>query len=520
MLDQASALLLLLTAILALASALAGLNHRYTRSSVYHALFQFLLAGVNGAFLTGDLFNLFVCFEILLAASYGLLVQGGGPQRVRAALHYVVLNLLGSALFLIAIGLIYGSAGTLNLADLGRIAGQLSDSQRALFDSGVLLLLTVFGLKAALLPLQFWLPAAYASAAAPVAALFAIMTKVGAYSMLRVFGLVGAEPVASWLFPAALLTLLFGAAGMLAASSLQRQVAHLVVMSAGTLLAGISLFTPQAAAAALYYLVHSALVSAALFLLAGEISRQRGGTEDRLVDAPPMPGSNLLGALFLLAAVAAAMTLSEGTVFPHASYGEADPECGLDVSVRPQDDHPHGAIVPAGLPPAPPGTKFKSWAWDDPAILATSNATDGLLSESGWINFGQGLAAFGRQAPVSLDAANELADPAQVFAHVVNQRNRDARGCGVTFGDDELSGQPGVVKRGASALTDGGGKVDLDTVVGRGATRSSQQHEAVANARVVEAGGDLEARVVHRHALAEALAQTRGDQHSAHDSLL
>ena len=184
-LDQLSALMLLLTAVLALPALLYGCGGDDRRGPNFHSLFQFQLMGINGAFLTGDLFNLFVFFEVLLIASYGLALHGRGPERVKAGLHYVVLNLTGSALFLIALGLIYGTTGTLNMADFAVKAQALEGSEQTLLTVAVLLLWVVFGLKAALFPLYFWLPAAYANATAPVAALFAIMTKVGIYAILR-----------------------------------------------------------------------------------------------------------------------------------------------------------------------------------------------------------------------------------------------------------------------------------------------------------------------------------------------
>ena len=251
LLDRLSALLLLATAVLASAALLYALRGDDRLGPRFHALFQFQLLGINGAFLTGDLFNLFVFFEILLIASYALLLHGQGAQRVRAGLHYVVLNLTGSALFLIALGMVYGASGTLNMADLSLRVAQASGDQVPLLAAAGLLLLLVFALKAALLPLYFWLPRAYASASAPVAALFAIMTKVGIYAILRLATLMfgaGAGELAhltqAWLWPLALATVALGAVGVLAARSLQMLLAYLVVVSAGTLLAAVASGTP------------------------------------------------------------------------------------------------------------------------------------------------------------------------------------------------------------------------------------------------------------------------------------
>jgi multicomponent K+:H+ antiporter subunit D len=187
-LDRLSALMLLLTALVALLALLYALSGEDRRGTHFHALFQLQLMGLAGAFLTADLFNLFVFFEVLLAASYGLLLHGqaaGQTERYKATVHYVVFNLVGSSLFLIAVSLLYGLTGTLNMADLALRLGGLPAESAALAQAAALMLLTVFAVKAALLPLYFWLPDAYASATAPVAALFAIMTKVGIYAIAR-----------------------------------------------------------------------------------------------------------------------------------------------------------------------------------------------------------------------------------------------------------------------------------------------------------------------------------------------
>ncbi len=225
--DRLAAWMLLTTSLLAVFALLYAVRGIDTEGRHFHVLFQLQLFGLNGAFLTGDLFNLFVFFEILLLASYGLLLHGGGRNRVKAGLHYVVINLVGSTLFLFAVGTLYGVTGTLNMADLAVKLAQTPPENLALVQSAGLLLFAVFALKAALLPLYLWLPAAYAHTSAPVAALFAIMTKVGAYSILRVYSLMfgdAAGPVANlldaWLAPLALVTLVLGMLGVLASTSL------------------------------------------------------------------------------------------------------------------------------------------------------------------------------------------------------------------------------------------------------------------------------------------------------------
>ncbi len=315
-LDRLSALMLLLTALVALAAVLyasTGRDHsRIDRLGPhFHALFQFQLMGLNGAFLTADLFNLFVFFEVLLIASYGLLLHAGGGRRLRAAIHYVAFNLTGSTLFLIAVASLYGLTGTLNMADLAQRVPLLAPENALLARSAALLLLVVFCVKAALLPLYFWLPAAYGAAAAPVAALFAIMTKVGVYAVARMYTLVfGAAggPVADvgvpWLTVLALATVALAAVGALAAHHFRVLIGYLVIASAGTLLLAVGLGAPETVAAGLFYLVNSTLVVAVLYLLVDRIDAQRGDVADYLVPAHFGPERPLLGALYFIAAIA------------------------------------------------------------------------------------------------------------------------------------------------------------------------------------------------------------------------
>jgi multicomponent K+:H+ antiporter subunit D len=244
----------------------------------------------------------------LLAASYGLLLHGHGAgqrQRLRASLHYVAFNLVGSALFLVAASLLYGVLGSLNLADLAQKWTLLPQARQPLAQAAALLLLTVFAVKAALLPLYFWLPTTYAAATAPVAALFALMTKVGVYAVLRVSTLVfGSALAAPWLHALALATLVLAAAGALAAARLRTLLGYGVVGSSGTLLLAAGLGTPASVAAGLFYLVSSTLTAAAGFLLADLLERVRG--TDRLVPAPLGTAWATLGLAFVLVAVSLA----------------------------------------------------------------------------------------------------------------------------------------------------------------------------------------------------------------------
>jgi multicomponent K+:H+ antiporter subunit D len=311
--DRLGAVMLLLTAVIAAPVLWYASGGWDAHGRHFHALFQFQLMGLNGAFVTGDLFNLFVFFEVLLIASYVLMVHGHGRERFRVGVHYVVLNLVASALFLVGVALIYAKTGTLNLADLAVRVPLVSGPDAAVLQAAALILLVVFGFKAALAPLSLWLPATYAAASAPVAALFALMTKVGVYAIWRVHGVAfGAEAgdsalvVQPWLLPLALISSVLGVLGALSARTLERLVAWLTVASVGTILAALGLFGPLGWAAALYYMVNSTLVVAGLFLLSELVAAQRGAAADRLEPATAVAQPVLLGLMMLLAAASAA----------------------------------------------------------------------------------------------------------------------------------------------------------------------------------------------------------------------
>ena len=312
-LDRLSALMVLLTYLVAVPVLWYATGGWDARGRHFHALFQFQLMGLCGAFMTGDLFNLFVFFEVLLIASYVLLVHGQGRERFRMGIHYVVLNLSASGLFLIGLAMVYSVTGTLNMADVGLQVAQLSGDNAQLAQAAALVLLAVFGLKAGLVPLYFWLPGTYAAASAPVAALFAIMTKVGVYSIIRthwvIFGVGAGESalaVADWLLPLALTTSALGVLGALAAHSMSRLVAYLTVSSVGTLLACVGLFTTDTLSAALYYTLHSTIVIAGLFLLVELMAAQRGQALDKLRPAVAVREPVLLGLMLLFGAASAA----------------------------------------------------------------------------------------------------------------------------------------------------------------------------------------------------------------------
>jgi len=311
--DKLSVMLVALGSLLGLGITLYSFGGSDREGKYFHPLVQFQLLGIYGAFLTNDLFNLFVFFEVLLIASYTLLIHGGGKHKTAANVHYVILNLIGSSLFLFALGTLYGVTGTLNIADMALRIPELSQSQALIAQAGGSLMLIVFGLKSAMLPLHFWLPQTYAAASAPVAALFAIMTKVGVYCIFRVYTVVFGEQageladmIVPWVWPLAIATVVFGTIGALASPNLRTLAGNLVIVSVGTLLIAFALRTPEASAAAFLYLIHSTLVTAALFLIADMIAQQRGRAIDYFVVARKIKQQALLGVLFIVVAMAAA----------------------------------------------------------------------------------------------------------------------------------------------------------------------------------------------------------------------
>ena len=313
--DRLAGWMLATTALLAVPCLLHACTGWDRRAPHFHALFQFQLMGLNGAFLTGDIFNLFVFFEVLLIASYGLLLSGGRGLRLRIGLHYVVFNVSASTVFLVALALLYAVLGTLNMAEIGQRLASLPPSHLKLAKAALGLLLVVFCAKAALLPLYLWLPEAYARAPAAVAALFVIMTKVGLYAVLRVSTLwLGKDAGAlagygsQWLLWAGLATLLLAALGAVAAARLRVLVAWLVLVSAATLFIAFALGTPATLAAGLYYLPHSTFAAAGLFLVADLVRRRRLRAGDRgdHALAAALPDKTTPALLFLLGAVALA----------------------------------------------------------------------------------------------------------------------------------------------------------------------------------------------------------------------
>ncbi|WP_256830731.1 monovalent cation/H+ antiporter subunit D [Pseudomonas sp. Pse1] len=303
--DRLSALMLVLTGIIGVSALLFAMARWDGAGASFHALFQIQLMGLYGAFLTADLFNLFVFFEVLLAASYGLMLHGSGRTRVSAGLHYIAINLLASSLFLIGAALIYGVTGTLNMADLALKIPLVPEADRGLLHAGAGILAVAFLAKAGMWPLNFWLVPAYSSVSAPVAAMFAIMTKVGVYTLLRLWtllfsGQAGASAYfgGDWLIYGGMATIVCAALAILSARRLERMASLSILVSAGILLSAIGFAQPNLVAAALFYLVSSTLALSALFLLAELIERSRNAVEPPLDDEnealpQPLPGAPL-----------------------------------------------------------------------------------------------------------------------------------------------------------------------------------------------------------------------------------
>lgn len=278
--DMLSAAMLLITGLMAAAVGIYGLTGDVLgrEHAFYHVLYQGLLLGVSGAFLTGDIFNLYVWFEIMLISSFGLLALGGAREQLDAGVKYVTLNLIATTIFLMTVGLLYGATGTLNMADLASRLPEL-ENQGLVTTLAVLFLLT-FGAKAAVFPLFYWLPAAYHTASAPVAAIFAaLLTKVGVYAIIRTFSLIFdgdtgyTGPIVGAI---AMLTMVTGVLGAAAHFDIRRILSFHIISQIGYMLFGIAVATPLAVGGSVLYVIHHIIVKANLFLIAGVIHRAGG----------------------------------------------------------------------------------------------------------------------------------------------------------------------------------------------------------------------------------------------------
>ncbi|MBU8542118.1 MULTISPECIES: Na+/H+ antiporter subunit D [Roseomonadaceae] len=279
--DHLAAAMLAITGLMGLVVAVyaMGPGAQERDRAGFQPLFHALLMGVTGAFMTGDLFNLYVWFEVMLIASFGLLVLDRTREQIDGGIRYVMLNLVGTTFFLLAVGLVYGLTGTLNLADIARVAPDI-ENQGALAAVGVLLLVS-FGAKAAVFPLFNWLPASYHTASMPVAAIFAaLLTKVGVYAIIRIFTLVFAHDQALFgplLGIIAMATMVVGVLGAAMHYDVRRILSFHIISQIGYMLVGVALMTPLAIAGSVLYVVHHIVVKANLFLVAGAM-RQVGGS--------------------------------------------------------------------------------------------------------------------------------------------------------------------------------------------------------------------------------------------------
>ncbi|MGL6161548.1 Na+/H+ antiporter subunit D [Microbulbifer sp.] len=303
--DHLSAVMLLIAGVVGSAVAvfaLADIDCARARLG-FHSYYQLLLAGVCGSFATGDLFNLYVWFEVMLIASFALMVLGGEPLQLDAGIKYLALNLVSTLLMLTAIGLVYGLTGTLNMARL-HLAVAAIDNPAAIEALGVLLL-GAFGIKAALFPLFFWLPASYHAPPVAVTAVFAgLLTKVGVYALIRTFTLIfpaGDGLVHQLLLPAALLTMLTGVLGAAAHYEFRKILAFHIISQIGFLVLGLALYSPLALAGAIFYMVHNIVAKTNLLLISGTAQRLAGSFELRRIGGL-YRRSPLLAAVFFIAA--------------------------------------------------------------------------------------------------------------------------------------------------------------------------------------------------------------------------
>ncbi len=273
----------------------------------FYTFFQLLIAGVSGAFITGDLFNLFVFFEVLLMASYGLIVLGGSKEQLRESLKYVLINLFSSILFVTSVAFLYSVTGTVNMAHLADRIGEVE--QTGVLTTIAVLLFLVFATKGALFPLFFWMPRSYAVPSPVISALFgALLTKVGVYSILRVFTLIfiyNLDFTHNLFIILAGVTMLIGVFGALSTNDVKLIIAYNIIPAVGYMMMGIGILSDSSIAGTVYYLVHDMIVKGALFLLAGAIVAAAGTSDLRkmggLIHSYP-----LLGWLFLLASITVA----------------------------------------------------------------------------------------------------------------------------------------------------------------------------------------------------------------------
>ena len=305
--DRLAALLVVVSSLVLLAVLLFSVGQGAadgddeTPVSIFHPSYLILAAGIFTAFVAGDLFNLYVGFEILLVASYVLITLGSTESRIRTGVVYIVVSLVSSILFLAAIAAIYGALGTVNMAQLADRMGELPDHVQLMLH---LMLLLAFSIKAAVFPLSFWLPDSYPTAPAPVTAVFAgLLTKVGVYAMIRTETQIFREnDVSTLLLIVALLTMVVGILGAVAQAELKRILSFTLVSHIGYMVLGIAIASEAALGATIYYMVHHIVVQTTLFLAVGLVERRAGSTSILKVKGL-MRGAPVLAVLYFLPAI-------------------------------------------------------------------------------------------------------------------------------------------------------------------------------------------------------------------------
>lgn len=384
-----------------------------------------LMTGVAGAFLTSDVFNLYVWFEVTLISSFGLIVLGGRREQIDGAVKYAFLNLLATTFLLIGIGLLYGMTGTLNMADLSAKVAALP--QDATLETVALLFLVSLGMKAALFPLYFWLPAAYHTPLPAVSAIFAaLLTKVGVYSLVRVFLIVfpdGVELAREAMMWAALATMVLGALGALAETDIRRFVSFTVISGVGVMVSGLAIGTDRALLGAIFYIVHSIIISAALFMAAGLVARV-GASAGIETLAGLYKGAPFLSVAFLLAGLSLAGVPPFAGFWPKVYLVQAGIEAGTYALVA-------GILVAGFLTLLAVGRIFALVFWraaPEDAVMPAPDAQGGRVALNGALGalvvltLTLGLYS----APVvdaSMRAASELLAPQPYIGLVLGEAN-------------------------------------------------------------------------------------------------
>jgi multicomponent Na+:H+ antiporter subunit D len=307
--DMLSSLLVLTTSVIVFACCLYSFRAigEEREKFYYYSILQFLLVGINGAFTTGDIFNLFVFFEVMLMSSYVLLVLGGTKAQLRETVKYILVNIISSSLFVITVAYLYSVVGTLNMAHISSRIAEVG--QPGILTVIAVLFLIVFGLKGAIFPLYFWLPGSYYAPPTPVLALFgALLTKVGVYSIMRTYTLFFPHDPGfthELLGVLAVITIIVGIIGALAYWDIKKIIIYNIIVAVGVILFGVSIHTTESLTGAIFYLIHDMLIKAALFLLVGVIVAITGTSNLKKISGL-IKHYPLLGWMFFISALALA----------------------------------------------------------------------------------------------------------------------------------------------------------------------------------------------------------------------